>query len=190
MRSATFFTVALWLAGAAPARGQAHDMPYQPQITGCTLCYPWVYAEGAAFYRANEALPSAVSENWTPLVRAVVEVGTPLRRLGFFTHLEFAPDDGATPTLTYGAQLWLLPRFKKFNVTGGAGLVHRRNGIGENQPAAFEARGWAHLGAEYQTPLHEIALYAQAGTAFNGEAGLNYQLGIRHPIAPWKFHLF
>ncbi|MBI3982799.1 MAG: hypothetical protein HY337_07795 [Gemmatimonadetes bacterium] len=188
MRSAKL--VLLTLAWAAPVLGQSHDMQYRTQMTGCTLCAPWVYAEGAALYRSNEGLPAGLSENWTPLVRAVVELGTPIRHVGFFTHLEFAPDDGATPTLTYGAQLWLLPRFKRMNLTGGVGLIHRRNGIGEDRPGAFEARGWAHAGAEYQTPIHEIALYAQAGTAFNGETGLTYQVGIRHPIAPWKAHLF
>ncbi len=181
--------LALSLAASTPAVAQMrHEMPSQG--SGCTLCAPWVFAEGGALYRSNEALPSATSDNWTPLVRAIVEVGTPTRHVGFFTHLEFAPGDGGTPTLAYGAQIWLFPRFQRFNLTGGAGLIHRRNGIGEPRPGAFQVRGWGHMGAEYQLPFHELSLYGEAGTAFNGEAKLSYQLGIRHPIAPWRAHLF
>lgn len=187
MKSSLLLVALLW---ATPALAQRHDMQHGNAPSGCTLCAPWVYAAGAGAYRSNQALPNASSENWTPLVRVVVEVGTPIRHLGFFTHAEFTPEDGATPVLTYGAQLWLLPRFRKLNLTGGVGLTHRRNGIGEDRPGVFELRGWGQVGAEYQTPLHEIALYAQAGTAFDGEAGVMYQVGLRHPIAPWRFHLF
>lgn len=172
-----------------PAVGQMQHKMSGEDAT-CTLCAPWVFAEGAVAYRADAALPAATSDNWTPLVRAIVEVGTPVRHVGLFAHVEVAPRDGATPTLVYGGQLWLLPRFKRFNLTGGVGLVHRRNGIGETRPGAFEVRGWGHVGAEYLLPIHEVSLYAQAGTAFTGEGKISYQVGLRHPIAPWRAHLF
>lgn len=184
--------LALGLAATTPLAAQYNHQDHSQGGNGarCTFCAPWVYAAGAALYRADEGLPNATSENWTALVRVVMEVGTPVRYLGFFSHLEFAPQDGGTPTITYGVQAWLLPRFRRFNLTGGVGLIHRRNGIGEVNPGAFEVRGWGHVGGEWQAPFHEIALYGEAGMAFDGETGPTYQLGIRHPIAPWRFHLF
>lgn len=172
---------------ALPSLAQHHDM--NPAAARCTLCQPWVYAEGAALFRADDARPSATAENWTPLVRAIIEIGTPTKHLGFFTHLEFTPDDGASPTLTYGAQLWMLPRFSRFNLTGGIGLTHARGGIGDASPGAYQVRGWGHVGAEIQTPLHEIALYGQVGTDFVKDLKPVYQVGLRHPIAPWRFHV-
>ena len=44
------------------------------------------------------------------------------------------------------------------------------------------------LGAEFQTPIHEVALYEQVGMAFSVETETELQFGIRHPIVPWRFH--
>jgi hypothetical protein len=188
MKASLMLLVLSLVAWGSAAAQMHHESSSQDKA--CTFCAPWIFAEGGALYRGNPALPDATSDNWTPLLRAIVELGTPNRHVGLFAHLEIAPKDGATPTLTYGAQLWLLPRFSRFNLTGGVGLAHRRNGIGETRPGAFELRGWGQVGAEYLLPLHELSVYAEAGTPFSGAAKLSYQVGLRHPIAPWRAHLF
>lgn len=176
----------LLLLLAVPAAAQYEDEHMHED--DCTFCRPYLFVEGAGIHRSDEALPDRASDNEAILVRGKLEVGTPTRHLGLFAHMEVIPSDGPSPNLTYGLQVWALPRFSDFNLTGGIGLTHRRNGIGDDPPGAYELRGWAHVGAEYQTPVHEIGLYAQAGTPLSGEAGPEFQLGLRHPVAPWKFH--
>lgn len=152
------------------AAHQPHDLQHD-----CTFCRPWLYVEGAALLRPVEG---DADDETDVAVRAKLEIGTPSPHLGLFTHLQIVPDDGPSPSLRYGLQLWTLPRFSDFNLTGGIGLVHDADVV----------RGWGHVALEYQTPLHEIALYAQAGTRFAGDDPEEFQIGIRHPIAPWKFH--
>lgn len=182
------FALALGSAPAAAQDGNTHAHQPMDLSEDCTFCRPWLYVEGAAVNRQDEALPSADADEWAPLVRALLEVDTPTRHLGLFAAAEFITSDDPLPRVKYGAQLWALPRFSDFNITGRIGLAHLPNGIGETAPGRYVTRGWGDVGVEYQTPLHEIALYSQVGAAFTGESGVEFQLGVRHPLAPWKFH--
>lgn len=176
----------LLLLLAAPAAAQYEDRHMDG--SDCTFCRPYLFFEGATLFRGDEALPDRSADDVAALVRGKLEIGTPARHLGLFAHMDVVPADGPSPNLTYGLQVWALPRFSDFNLTGGIGLTHRRNGIGDDPPTAYELRGWAHVGAEYQTPIHEFGLYAQLGGPLSGEAGAELQVGLRHPVAPWKFH--
>lgn len=181
--------VMMTLATAATAgRAQSPENIQDDLPADCTFCRPWVFVEGGYARWSDEALPESDASNWTPVGRLVLEVGTPTRHVGLFTHLELAPEFGPAPEMTAGLQAWLLPRFSDFNVTGGVGVKHDRLGVGEERPGEYELRAWTHLGAEYQTPIHEFAIYGQAGTTLAGEAGPEFQVGVRHPLAPWRFH--
>ena len=172
-----------------PATAQMqHEMASPPQAS-CDLCSPRLYVDAAALFRAGAALPSAESDKTTPLVRGRLEVSSFLPHVGLFSHMEFTPADGPTPTLQFGLAAWALNAHSTVNVSGGLGVTDFRQGIAEQSPGAFVLRGWGHVAAQYRSPLHELTVYAQAGTAFAGGARPRYQLGVSHPLAPYKLHL-
>jgi hypothetical protein len=155
----------------------------------CTICAPQLSLDGAALRRTAQQLPSVGADRTVLLLRARVEAGSFIRRVGLFATMEFTPADGPSPTITAGLQAWLLDRRSDFNVTGGVGFGDAREGVGEASPGAYVARGWGQVGVRYRTPVHELSLYAQAGAAFSGSRRVSYQLGVSHPLAPYTFHL-
>lgn len=181
--------VAGLVLAAAPVRAQMpHAMPAAVH-GGCDICEPQVFLDGAALWRAFVALPSTTSDKTTPLVRARLEAGSFVEHVGLFTQMEFTPSDGPTPTLTFGLKAWAQSRHSDWNLTGGLGFIDYRQGLGETTPGAFVIRGWGQVGVQYHTPLHELSLYGQAGVPFGGTKRVTYQLGVSHPIAPYKLHL-
>lgn len=177
------------LAFAAPASAQ---MQHGGEMHGegkCTICAPLIAFDAAALRRTSEQLPSFDADRTALVIRARVEAGTFLRRLGLFATMEFTPADGPSPTITAGVTAWLLPRGRAFNVSGGLGFSDARDGVGEASPGAYVARGWGQVGVQYRTPIHELSLYGQAGAAFSGSKRVLYQLGVSHPLAPYTFHL-
>ncbi|MGH7547994.1 MAG: hypothetical protein ACREMM_07460 [Gemmatimonadales bacterium] len=171
-----------------PARAQMH---HEPAGSGdqCTFCAPWLFVDGAALWRADQTRPSVSSNGTTPLVRARFEAGSFIPHVGIFSTMEIAPKDGPSPTITAGVLAWVLPRFHDFNVTGGLGIIDTRQGVGESTPGAYVVRAWGQLGAQYGTPLHELTVYVHAGVPFSSGGRVRYQLGISHPIAPYKLHI-
>lgn len=167
---------------ARPTAAQMHEH-------GCDLCAPQLSIDAGALLRSAAVLPAGTSDKTTPLVRARFEIETPVSHLGLFGAMEFTPKDGPTPTLTFGLKLWARPRYSSWNVTGGIGLTDYREGITESTPGAFVMRGWSELGVRYHTPLHELTLYGQAGVPFGGIRRVTYQVGVSHPLAPYKLHL-
>ncbi len=182
--------VASGLALAArPATAQMHHDMAEPPRGSCDLCSPRVYLDGAALFRASATLPSATADKTTPLVRARLEIGSFVPRVGLFSQMEFTPSDGPTPALQLGLEVWALPSGRAFNASAGLGLSDYRQGIGEQTPGAFVMRGWAQARVQYRSPVHELTLYAQSGVPFASGARARYQLGISHPLAPYKLHL-
>ena len=182
----TLFRIVAVAAGlglaARAAAAQMHEH-------GCDLCAPQLSIDAGALLRSAAVLPAGTSDRTTPLVRARLEVETPAPHLGLFGTMEFTPKDGPTPTLTFGLKLRARPRHSSWNVTGGIGLTDYREGITESTPGAFVMRGWGEVGARYHTPLHELTLYGQAGMPFGGVRRVTYQVGVSHPLAPYKVHL-
>jgi hypothetical protein len=179
--------LALGVRGAG-AQMHQHDMAGD-QPGSCDLCAPHVSVDGAALFRARAALPSATSDQTTPLVRARLEIGSFIERVGLFSQMEFTPADGPTPGIQLGLKVRALPATRPVNVSAAAGITDYRQGVGDLTPGAFVVRGWGQLTAEYRTPLHEITLYGQAGVPFLSSARVAYQLGVSHPLAPYKLHL-
>lgn len=175
-------------ARPAAAQQHQHDMP-EDKPGSCDLCAPRLFIDGAALFRAAAALPSVTSDETTPLVRARLEIGSMVERLGVFLQMEFTPADGPTPAIQFGLKLWGLAAQRAFNVSAGVGVTDYRQGIGELTPGAFVARGWGQLAARYRSPLHELMLYGQAGVPFLSSGRVSYQLGVSHPLAPYKLHL-
>ena len=174
---------------AWPAAAQMHHDTPEPAKGSCDLCSPRLYVEGAALFRAGAALPSAESDKTTPLVRARLEVSSFVPRVSLFSQMEFTPADGPTPDLQFGLALWALEPRSAFNVSGGLGITDYRQGIGEQTPGAFVMRGWGQVRAQYRSRVHELTVYAQGGVPFVTTARVRYQLGISHPLAPYKLHL-
>ncbi len=174
---------------ARAAAAQMHHETAEPPRGSCDLCSPRLYVDAAALLRAGATLPSAESDKTTPLVRARLEVSSFLPHVGLFSHMEFTPADGPTPTLQFGLAVWALNARSVVNVSGGLGITDYRQGIAEQTPGAFVMRGWGHVAAQYRSPLHEIAVYAQVGVPFASAARPRYQLGVSHPLAPYKLHL-
>jgi hypothetical protein len=175
--------------GARPAAAQMHHDMAEPERGSCDLCAPRLYVDGAALFRAGAALPSAQSDKTTPLVRGRLEVSSFVPHVGLFSQMEFTPADGPTPDLQFGLALWALQPHSAFNVSGGLGLTDYRQGIGEETPGAFVLRGWGQVRGQYRSPLHELTLYAQGGVPFAGAARVRYQVGVSHPLAPYKLHV-
>lgn len=185
----TLVSVAVAVAVSATAvRAQDHGSAPK-QSTDCTFCDPYIFLEGAALIRPDELVPVGGGDKTTGLVRALIEIGTPLDHVGIFTNVEFAPKDSYVPRMQYGARVWMLPRFAQFNVTLGAGATHRFSGQGEEMAGSYRVRGWGEATAEYALGWHSLALYAGAGTPFGGGAKPEFQIGVRHNLAPYTFHV-
>ena len=178
----------LGLTARPVAAQMSHTMDSGPH-RGCDLCAPQVSLDAGALLRSAPLLPAGGSDATTPLVRARVDVGTFVPHVGLFTTMEFTPQDGPTPTLTLGLTLWARPRDSRWNITGGLGLIDYRQGIGESTPGAFVMRGWGQIDVSYRTPLHELTAYGQAGVPSGGIRRATYQIGVSHPLAPYKLHL-
>src|SRR5712691_7930333 len=174
---------------AGPATAQMHHGTTDEQYADCHLCAPRLAIEGAALFRAATSLPTATADQTTPLVRARLEVSSFIEHVGLFSQMEFAPADGPTPTLQFGLEISALRPNSNFNVTVGLGVADYRQGQGEQSPGAFVVRGWSQVGARYHTPLHEVTVYGQAGVPFSSAGRLLYQVGVSHPLAPYKLHL-
>ena len=188
----TILALAVGLALATrPAPGQMHqhDSTDYDKPGNCHLCAPRLFIEGAALFRSGTDLPSATSDETTPLVRARLDVGSFVPHLGLFSQVEFTPADGPTPTIQFGLQLWARPRSSAVNASVELGATDYRQGIGESSPGAFVMRGWAQLTARYRSPIHELTLYAQAGVPSLSTARVRYQLGLSHPLAPYKLEI-
>jgi hypothetical protein len=190
MSRTTYAALVAWamILGAAPAAAQMqHGEMYEEGK--CTICGPQLSLDGAMLRRTAQQLPRFGADRTALLLRARVEAGSFIRRVGLFATMEFTPADGPSPTITAGLQAWLLDRGGAFNVTGGLGFGDAREGVGEASPGAYVARGWGQVGVRYRTPVHELSIYGQAGAAFSGSRRVSYQLGISHPLAPYTFHL-
>jgi len=155
----------------------------------CDLCAPQLSLDAGALLRSAALLPASGSDQTTPLVRARLDVESFIPHIGVFSTMEFTPADGPTPFLTVGLKLWARPRYSRWNITGGVGLIDYREGIGEVTPGAFVMRGWGQIDVTYHTPLHELTVYAQAGAPSGGVRRASYQIGVSHPLAPYKLHL-
>ncbi len=180
-------------AGLAVAAGPLtaqmhHEMAGEPR-GDCDLCTPRLYLDGAVLFRAPASLPTATADETTPLVRARLEVSSFVEHVALFSQMEFTPADGPTPTLQFGLEISALRLNSNFNLTVGLGVADYRQGQGEQSPAAFVVRGWSQVGARYHTPLHEVTVYGQAGVPFSSAGRPLYQLGVSHPLAPYKLHL-
>jgi len=186
--SAVALGLALQIRSAAGQMHQ-HDTADYDKASNCDLCAPRVYVDGAALFRSAADLPSVTSDKTTPLVRARLEIGTFVPHLGLFSQMAFTPADGPSPEIQFGVTLWALPRARAFNMSVGLGGTDYRQGVGEASPGAFVVRGWGQVTAQYRTPLHEITLYAQAGVPSIGTARVRYQVGVSHPLAPYKLHI-
>lgn len=173
----------------AAAQMHQHEAADYDKPGNCDLCAPRLYVDGAALFRAAADLPSASSDKTTPLVRARLEVGTFVPHVGLFSQMEFMPSDGPSPTIQFGVRLWALDRSSALNASLGLGGADYRQGIGETSPGAFVMRGWSELTAQYRSPLHEVTLYAQAGVPWLKTARVRYQVGVSHPLAPYKLHI-
>ena len=154
----------------------------------CTICAPRLALEGAALWRAQEQLPSAGASQTAALLRAEFTAMLGIPHVGLFSTMEFVPADGPTPTITGGLMLAPLPATSRFGIAGGVGFIDARQGIGESNPGAYVVRGWGQIGMQFRTPVHELALYAQAGVPFSGSQRVSYQIGLSHPLAPYTFH--
>lgn len=171
------------------AQMHQHESADYDKPGNCDLCAPRLYVDGAALFRAAADLPSASSDKTTPLVRARLEVGTFVPHVGLFSQMEFTPSDGPSPTIQLGMRLWALSRSSAFNASVELGATDYRQGIGQTSPGAFVMRGWSELTAQYRSPLHEVTLYAQAGVPWLQTARVRYQVGVSHPLAPYKLHI-
>jgi hypothetical protein len=176
-------------ANDAPAQMHQHDSGDYDKPGTCDLCTPRAYVDGAALFRSTADLPSAASDKTTPLVRARLEIASFLPHVGLYSQMTFTPADGTTPEIELGLKVWALRRASAFNVAVGLGAIDYREGIGERSPGAFVMRGWSELSAQYRSPLHEITLYAQAGIPWLRTARGRYQVGLSHPLAPYKLHI-
>ena len=188
----TLWAVAVGLTLATrPVTGQTHqhDIADYDKPGSCDLCAPRLYLDGAALFRSGADLPSATSDQTTPLVRARLEIGTFVPQVGVFSQMEFTPADGPTPDIQFGVQLWAVRRTSAVNATVGIGVTDYRQGIGEPSPGAFVARGWGQVRAQYRSPLHELTLYGQVGVPFTNTSRVRYQVGVSHPLAPYKLHI-
>src|SRR5689334_2514508 len=86
----TILALAMGLALATrPARGQMHqhDSTDYDKPGNCHLCAPRLFIEGAALFRSGTDLPSATSDETTPLVRARLDVGSFVPHLGLFSQV-------------------------------------------------------------------------------------------------------
>ena len=173
----------------AAAQMHQHEPPDYDKPGNCDLCAPRLYFDGAALFRAAADLPNAASDKTTPLLRARLEVGTFVPHVGLFSQMEFTPSDGPSPTIQFGVRLWALARSSALNASLELGASDYRQGIGETSPGAFVMRGWSELTAQYRSPLHEVTLYAQAGVPWLQTARVRYQVGVSHPLAPYKLHI-
>jgi hypothetical protein len=171
------------------AQMHQHDSGDYDKPGNCDLCAPRVYVDGAALFRAATDLPSAAADKTTPLVRARLEIGSFVPQVGLYSQMAFTPADGTTPEIELGLKVWALRRTSAFNVAVGVGAIDYRQGIGESSPGAFVMRGWSELSAQYRSPLHEITLYAQGGVPWLRTARGRYQIGVSHPLAPYKLHI-
>jgi hypothetical protein len=176
-------------AHGAPAQMHQHDSIDYDKPGNCDLCAPRVYLDGAALFRSSADLPSATSDKTTPLVRGRLEIASFLPHVGLYSQMAFTPADGTTPEIELGLKVWALRRASAFNVAVDVGAIDYRQGIGAASPAAFVMRGWSELSAQYRSPLHEITLYAQAGIPWLRTARGRYQVGLSHPLAPYKLHI-
>jgi len=173
----------------AAAQMHQHESGDYDKPGSCDLCAPRLYLDGAALFRAGADLPSATSDKTTPLVRGRLEIGSFVPHVGLYAQVAFTPADGATPELELGLKAWALRQASAFNVAVGVGAVDYRQGIGETSPGAFVMRGWSQVTAQYRSPLHEVTLYAQAGVPWLQTARVRYQVGVSHPLAPYKLHI-
>jgi len=174
---------------AWPAAAQMHHPMDSGAKRDCDLCAPLLSVDAGALLRSAAVLPASGSDETTPLVRARLEVESFVPHVGLFSTMEFTPADGVTPTLTLGLKLWARPRSSRWNITGGLGLIDYRQGINEPTAGAFVMRGWGQIDVSYHTPLHELTVYGQAGAPSGGVRRATYQIGISHPLAPYKLHL-
>lgn len=173
----------------ATAQMHQHESADYDKPGSCDLCAPRLYVDGAALFRTAADLPSASSDKTTPLVRARLEVGTFVPHVGLFSQMEFTPSDGPSPTIQFGLRLWALAQSSALNAGLALGGTDYRQGIGETSPGAFVMRGWSELTVQYRSPLHEVTLYAQAGVPWLQTARVRYQVGVSHPLAPYKLHI-
>jgi len=173
----------------AGAQMHQHDSGDYDKPGDCDLCAPRLYVDGAALFRSAADLPSATSDKTTPLVRGRLEIGSFVPHVGLYSQLAFTPADGSTPELELGLKVWVLRQASAFNVAVGVGAMDYRQGIGETSPGAFVMRGWSQVSAQYRSPLHEVTLYAQAGVPWLTTARVRYQVGVSHPLAPYKLHI-
>ena len=188
LQSLALATALALVARSGGAQMHQHDMP-EDQPGSCDLCSPRLFLDGAALFRARASLPSATSDQTTPLVRARLEVHSFIERVGLFSQMEFTPADGPTPDIQLGLKVRALPAKWPVSVSAALGITDYRQGLGDLSPGAFVVRGWGQLMAQYRSPLHEITLYGQAGVPFLSSGRVSYQLGVSHPLAPYKLHL-
>jgi hypothetical protein len=174
----------------SPAMAAAQRRHAAESAERCTVCAPRLSVDAAALWRAQNQLPSAGSDRTALLLRAefTAMVGGGIPSVGLFSTMEFVPADGPSPTITGGLMLSPLPASSRFSLTGGLGFIDARQGIGESTPGAYVLRGWGQVGVHYRTPVHDLALYAQAGAPFSGGRHVSYQVGLSHPLAPYTLH--
>jgi hypothetical protein len=171
-----------------PALAAAQSHHAAGSAENCTICMPRLSLAGAALWRTQEQLPSVGSSRTAALLRAEFSATLGISQVGLFSTMEFVPADGPSPTITGGLLLSPLPASSRFSLTAGLGFIDARQGVGESSPGAYVVRGWGQLGMQYRTPVHELALYAQAGAPFSGDRQFSYQIGLSHPLAPYTFH--
>jgi hypothetical protein len=98
--------------------------------------------------------------------------------------LRFLPGVGATPTFSSVLQVQPLRPGSRLFLAAGLGLISGHGGSTDRMTGLVEVT------AAFRLPVHEIALFAQASMAMRGGQPGELLLGVAHPIAPYRHHLF
>ena len=105
-------------------------------------------------------------------------------RLVSASDLLFLPGVGSTPIFSSVLQVQPLRPHSRFFLAAGLGLVTGHGGSTDRLSGLLQGV------AAFRLPVHEIALFVQASKALRrGQPG-ELLLGIAHPIAPYRHHLF
>lgn len=161
--------------------GKVHGRAFSPGSgAGWTFGYPTLDINAGLFDTDGPSGAAAVHKFF---FRAHAGMNTGIPHLAMSLDANWLPSAGATPILSFVAQIDPLARESPFYVSVGAGLITG------HVLSADKFAGWAQAVVAFRTPIHELTPFVQAGRALNSGQKFEFLFGVAHPLAPYLLHL-
>lgn len=164
-------------AGAQLPHGKAF---FPGNGAGWTFGYPTLDVNAGLFDTDGAGGGTSIHKFF---LRAHAGMNTGLPHVAMSLDANWLPGVGATPVISFVAQIDPLDRESPFYVSVGGGLITGHVTTGD------KFAGWAQAVIAYRTPIHELAPFIQAGRALNAGQKFEFLFGVAHPLAPYRLHI-